>query len=499
MVQPDYLVKLTILVFFVSFVACKHSKNLNTDEQQLASLIMQEGKELEELQQNTELSDINSSGKDHLRLQEDRSTDPGKPPLVLDIPRSRGKIKPVKYSELGKSVRYILLRHPGDSACFKNGAKVLFSKNNIITSSLKGISRFDLNGQFLEMICEDGQKAILDKNTSSSSFGDIINQYEGSEGELSIIGDKIFYQYVDRPNKKAWLMEYDASPGNLSLIIPSSIENRMMRGKGNRIANLPSGRRNNIFLLDEEHWATKYRKMQSSGSGFFMTVHTLNGDTICKLKDNDPVINFTSTVYRGVDNGDNYRLNGQVFIRQNFNDTIYRVEAPNHLVPVYVFELGEKGIQSSKEGVTPGYSLEDKFVYNSVFETNKFLFFVYTQDYVCPNTGKNGTLKYNCFVLNKTTGEMYHAYVDEKPYMPKGKMTWPSSPKKNIINDLDFGPAQWPSTQTEDGKIYFSFTGKEIKEHVMENQNNLNKTNRDKLEAIAQNCLDTDVIVMIIE
>lgn len=156
-------------------------------------------------------------------------------------------------------------------------------------------------------------------------------------------------------------------------------------------------------------------------------------------------------------------------------------------------------MESSTEAITPKFNLKDKFVYDEVMETKNFLFFMYTQDYACPNTAKNGTLMYNRFVLNKKTGEQFHAYVDAEPYMPNIKMTWPRPPQTNIINDLDYGPARWPVTQTENGKIYFQISGKDLKEHVQKNQKNQIQSNKELLISIANHCSDEDVLLMIIE
>jgi protein associated with RNAse G/E len=492
--------KTIILLFLVAFVACKPRNKLNTNEQQLTQQILSEEQEKESLNKTEALTESPTHGSKAIRLEEDRSVDPNNPPLLLDIAGTRNKLKQVKYSELGNSVRYIFLRHPIDSAFFKHGVSILYTKSNIITTTWRGIGRFDLKGQFIEMICRDGQKFETNQNGMQWSTPEIMDKYVGSQGDVSAVRDKIFYKYVNNPNEEAYLMEYDASSENRTLLMPDQNENNGMNGKGKIVANLPSGRRGgNIILFDENHWLTKQRKFQSSKSGIFMTIHSLTGDTVCSLKDHDPVTNFSSSVYRGVESGDNYKLNGKLHFRQNFNDTIYRFENTNRLVPIYVIDLGEKGVASSEEAITPKFDLKEKFVYKSIFETKGFLFFLYTQNYASPNNAKRGTLKYNRFVLDKNTGEQFHAYIDAEPYMPNKKMTWPAPPQKNIINDLDFGPACWPTSQTENGKVYYQISGKDLKEHVQKSKANATQINKEQLEDIAKNCTDDDVLIMIIE
>lgn len=494
--------KSKILLIFCSIcliVACKSRNKLNTDEQKLSAQIIQEEEEKEALKLERQTSIKLKKGSAVMRLQEDRSVEGNKPPLLLDIPGTRSIIKSVNYSELGNSIRYVFLRHPNDSTFLKHGVRILFTQSNIIVSSWKGIGRFDKHGEFIEMICTDGKKFEIDEERGISwSNKEITDAYVGSQGPVSAIGDRLFYKYVDNTNKEAYLMEYNASTGTQSFLMPQQNEQEGMNGKGKIVANLAGGKsKGNITFLDNEHWFTNNRKFQSSKTGIFMTVYSLSGDTVCTMKDHDPVLNFGNSTYRGVESGDNYKLNGKLHIRQNFNDTVFYFQDANRLVPKYVINLGEKGVQSSREAISPKISLKDKFVYKGIVETNDFLFFNYTQDYACPNTARSGTLKYNRFVLNKKSGEMYHAYIDDAGIIPE--RGWPSPPQTNIINDLDFGPARWPTTVDENGNVYFQVSGKDLKKHVKENQSNPLLNNRHKLESLASKCSDDDVLLMIIE
>ena len=258
--------------------------------------------------------------------------------------------------------------------------------------------------------------------------------------------------------------------------------------------------RGGIVLLDNNHMVTQQRKFASSKSGIFMTIHALNGDTVCNFKDSDPVTNFSSSVFRGVESGDLYSFDGTMHFRQNFNDTIYRFSGVNRVIPKYIIDAGEKGIGSATEGITPSYNLADKYVSQGIFETPDLLIYSYSKDYSCPATARGGSLKYSKFVLNKRTGEQYHAFVDEAPYLPKGvKMAWPSSPQKGIVNDLDFGIARWPRMKTPNDKVFNIIYGKALKAHVKKNISSASSENKELLQSVAQNCSNYDVLIMIIE
>jgi hypothetical protein len=151
------------------------------------------------------------------------------------------------------------------------------------------------------------------------------------------------------------------------------------------------------------------------------------------------------------------------------------------------------------EGINPKFSLKEKYVPQSIFENNEFLIFTYSLDYDCPNTARKGTLKYSKFICDKTTGEMYHAYLDENPYLPKGKRNWPSAPNKNIVNDLDAGPAFWPTTITENNNIYFNMSGTKFKEHVKSEKFKNSTLNKELPQKIASECKEDDTILIIIE
>jgi len=206
---------------------------------------------------------------------------------------------------------------------------------------------------------------------------------------------------------------------------------------------------------------TNNRKINSAGKDFF-TVTSTSGDTVCSFKDFDPIVNYTKSVGRGAESGYSYVFNGILHLRPIYNDTIYEVLPPNRMIPKYIFDFGEFGIESSLEGVDPGYSLTDKFVPDEFLETNRYLFFTYTKDYACPNTAKNGTLKYSRLVYFKKSGKLNYIYTDASPLVI-GKTTWPAAPDLNMENDIDDSPFLWPQNVTSAGLPYAWINGKQLK------------------------------------
>ncbi len=438
-----------------------------------------------------------------LYVQADRSVEPLHPPLVFDVEEARTRIKPVRYSQLGSTVRYIKLSHNLKPAFF-HGAEALLTDDGVVISASGGVACFDEMGLFKEVVCANSPSSAR-RGLVWVGQGKKSMDYRGVYGAPFVIGHKIYYRYLDEPNDQAWIMEYDLLHPP-SIAVQQGVEQwRGVTPKGKRKTRLHTKinwLEREMIPLDEYHWVSHKTKWNSSKVGYFLSVHNFSGDTVCRLKDFDPVKNHTGSTYRGVEGGegDLYRLKGQLHVRQNLNDTIYRFESVNRVRPLYVVDFGKRKIGSSTMGLSPRFELKEKFVHYSLLETNRFVFVFYTQDYACPMTAKRGTLLFNSFVYDKITNEQFHTYIDEKPdYTPGSSFSFPRPPRKGIINDLDYGITTWDFKQTEGGKLYKLLKGEELKAHIQSVPGNPSSTHKNLLKKIAETSADDDLFLMIIE
>ena len=138
MVQPNYLAKFTILIFSISFVACNHKNNLNTSKKKLVNQIKEQEKKIE-IETNVPIPDTVPPG---FRFQEDRSIDPNKPPILIDLV-SQNNVKEIKLSDIASKIKYIKLETPPDSSLlfkhpkYKIKTLSIFSDdNNILVQSI---------------------------------------------------------------------------------------------------------------------------------------------------------------------------------------------------------------------------------------------------------------------------------------------------------------------------------------------------------------------------
>ncbi|MBN1821524.1 MAG: DUF4933 domain-containing protein [Prolixibacteraceae bacterium] len=450
-------------------LSCKHRNRLKADETFLSEEILKEEAEKAEASQTFSAEVGKSTGESFMRMEEDRSPDATNPPIVLDILSGRENPQKVKVSDLFSEIKYIKLEHLPDSAFYERGIDVLISDKFIYGYSMNGIAQYSLDGYFIKYICKnEAFYTKMDRGIMITS--EQYNMFIGATNPKLKDG-KLYYKYENRPAKSGYLMEYDELAGMETLSLPVQQENSQnIRGLGNPVMDLLANTRN--YASNE--MMTSPTEINPLGNGLvgfsmrgkpmtrqsnFVTVTSLSGDTVCSMKDYDPINNYSKSVGRGAEDAYNYYLDGFLHLRQVYNDTIYRLIPPNQLIPKYILDFGEFGIESSLEGMDPGFSLENKFVPEDFLETSRFIFFTYTKNYPCPNTAKNGTLKYSRLIYNKKVRKIDYIYVDEQCMVTSGS-SWPSAPDLNIENDLDDNPFFWPVDITSSGLPFSAISGK---------------------------------------
>jgi hypothetical protein len=496
--MSNYRIFLICLYIIFLFGNCQQKNTLAQDESALVS-------ELNELDAIPIIQERKPNEAKFLDIPEaPRSPDPYNPVIVLDILAARSKFRDVKLLDLYSKIKYVPVRfkEPVDSIWNRlEEFDFLVTPSNIIASSFTyGIAQFDLYGNFVNQVVKNdfyyttipGRSAVMISSEDHQKF-------KGAKGDVHAIGDILFYQYHDLTEKKGSWIQYNAAPGELSASTIDLDENTDYKPMGLQLNNFDihnfrgamSGLgANNIFPINEDDWAETKSKYSSSKSGSFMVSTNINGDTLTKFKDFDPVVNYSGGNYRSTDQvGDQYTFNNMPHVMQGLNDTIYMMVSANKLTPKYVLDFGKKGIQSPMEMMNPRFDLKEKFIIDQFIETNKYLFIIYTQDAPSPNSAKKGTLLYNACIYDKVSKELYHVYIDQLPYVPKGN-SWPKFPLDYLINDYDQGPAFWPKKSTHDGKPITWIKGRILKEQMK------NSTWKKDLFSI-ENMREDDYLLMI--
>jgi hypothetical protein len=141
------------------------------------------------------------------------------------------------------------------------------------------------------------------------------------------------------------------------------------------------------------------------------------------------------------------------------------------------------------DGLNPNFDLSDKFMLNSICETNSFLFIRYTQNYDCLNTRKKNAVKFYNALFDKKEGKLYHESGFTS--LPEG-----------LTNDLDGGMPFWPEFITPQGEMMKLVSGRVFKDYFNSDEFKkapVSEEKRQKLISMASGLRPTDMIVVIVK
>ena len=203
------------------------------------------------------------------------------------------------------------------------------------------------------------------------------------------------------------------------------------------------------------------------------------GDTLCK---------FTNYV---VGNGGGYiadraffyRADNDLFFRQEFSDTIFRVQSANRIVPAYRLDFGEKLLTPSESasGKTQGKLMAWNWL---VFKNSMLLVFSEGRD--CPVCRTRGEVTFHCLLFDKHTGNS--TAIDMKNQFPENIL---------IENDIDGSfPILLNSLHTEGDVLMATFTKFQIEELLNNNAKNIPTEMVSKLKSLSDALKQNEMLLM---
>jgi hypothetical protein len=458
-----------MIILVLSLTACQQKNKLDQDERAIINELVQLGEVIDDPMKN------NSPHKNLNIPEQSRLLDPNNPLIVLDIIKARFEVQNVKLRDLYAAIKYVPIRFPYAIDTLINTQtrfEFVITPNNIFASNQGfGITQFDVNGQYIRQIVQNKFHYTYDpKYKMLIVMPEDRAQFVGSKRSIYSLGDKLYYQFDNVPDNTGFMMEYDASPGVLAGVKISDLESSPSIPFGKKLFEIDitekPGRSWSLSVRDRipisrDYWLSTYGKTGSSSSGSFLCSTNLDGDTITKFADHDPVKGFTGSVLSSLDHrGTQYIFKGIQHIRQTHNDTIYAIYEPNKLVAKYVIDFGNQGIKNATEGIDPNFSLKNKFIPEEFIETELYLFIIYKQYEVPSNNSEKDICLYNACIYDKRSGHLFHIYKDKTGTNPGSP--WDDKPKDQLRNNYDHGPAFWPKSTTYDGKPFTWFK----KQHI---------------------------------
>ena len=180
-------------------------------------------------------------------------------------------------------------------------------------------------------------------------------------------------------------------------------------------------------------------------AGKFYT-HTFRGDTLCCF-DLMPDYTPTASTVRASEGSSAYLLNGQIFVRLPYDDTVYRLVDDHTLQAVYELDFGSLHHATGKE-VVGGANIDNAYQVQGWIDTDKFIFIKIVKGHDSSINREKNLVKHYSLIYDKVTGDFFS--------LPH--------PENTLEGDLLEGIGWWPNA-CQDGKLYRYYPLKMLKEY----------------------------------
>jgi hypothetical protein len=515
--MKDLNILLVCFLLLLCVVSC-HRNRLKVDEKELTEKILQEENQKEaaiKAAYEKNKSDTTNRIPSGFRYNEDRSVDPHYPPAVIDIAGNLNNAKEIKLSDIASDIKYIRMQPVPDP---KIPSDLKFSyyllDNYIVAVNLYGIHLYSKAGKYIRPVVKNELTGVEVRDGNIHFWSD----YTLKGGGLSVWGEgnKLFYKYSDNITGHKYIMEYDCSSDKLMATNRFDPESPyQITGLGKAVIDLNHGKiqppkprkhqgmfggqpegfflEEDVFMLNQNAYTSPHMRDDKGDNTSIMTILNSNGDTLTAFTRFEKLTNYTRSLQRGTDYGTQYDINGKLFFRPRFNDTVFIVIPPNRILPVYVLRLGSYKV-SMQQGIDPGFKLTGKIIPGDWAETKDYIFLTFTKDdYDCPNTRKNKTVKIYHAVYSKHDEQLSVIKGDPYDYSPE-----------ILENDLDGGVPVWPLSYMvgNNGEIMIPLKGRDLKERIASpvfKNCAAPEAQKKQLEKLAGSVSETNDILMLIK
>ena len=388
-----------------------------------------------------------------IKYTESRAVDPANPPVVIDIANRKLNIKKFDLSDYYTQVRYVKLKHPMPAT----------------------------EGNFLF----DAEYHVSYEQGAGSGSG-VCSQFYFFKDSI-VAGDPFFgfYSYdnegnfLDTVRTYDFPKVYDVSQNTISY--HESDYRRAMEKAGS------TNRNNNRFYVDDKTRASYvYNRADTLNENFLFTFG-LKGDTLCRFRNYNPKPDKKGAPIGNPPSVKIYYCEGIFTIQQAMNDTVYRMTAPNRLVPAYVLNYGPYKLEIS-------LTFDDfpkKFFPDIWKETDKYILFTYNRNYDSKNNRKNGLVTFFYSYYDKRSQQFYH--FCEESVIPKEEFF--------IENPVpDALPFMISYANIEEKSLWVCYNKRRL-EAIIKNKGfaSLSPEQQNKLKTLQNELDDSEVLIMILE
>ena len=175
-------------------------------------------------------------------------------------------------------------------------------------------------------------------------------------------------------------------------------------------------------------------------------------------------------------------------VRQSLNDTIYRVVAPDRLVPAYVLNFGSyrADVQTFFTG-----NLSEKFLPDTWKESDRYVLFVYTQNRNTPFNIREGSVKFFYSYYDKQSRQLFH--FSEGTNIPDIEYLM-----ENPIPDAI--PFLLSHADIENNQLRVCYSKKRLEKLIAHKEfASLSTEQQQKLQALQTDLDDSEILIMILQ
>jgi hypothetical protein len=288
----------------------------------------------------------------------------------------------------------------------------------------------DLNGY---------KRAVMSDISGTRCFLTLID-YESDEMTYFSLSVGLF---KDKAKKgKIWAGEFNLA--NQPFLPPQSeLKSIVPEVEMFPVRNVPAG----MFIDDNSRFRFKVEPNKTIAVSF-----NNMGDTLCKFTN---YVAESGGAY-GSDKSFFYRADGELYFRQEFCDTIFRVQSADQIVPAYCFDFGSQRLSPSESAIN---KTQGKLMPWKWFDFKTFILLIFTEGRDCPACRTRNEVSFHCLLFDKQTGRS--TPIDMKSRYPDNIL---------IENDIDGEiPIPLNSLHREGDVIIATFTKNQIEEILKSN------------------------------
>ena len=425
-----------VLLVFLIVVACGNNRRPGVSDRELFT--QRAVDTLQETKQVPDFSDMETYvAPPGVRYSENRAVDPPQPSVDIDIEKAlQREAENIPLSSIGKSIKYTKVIIPKNTSVldFVIRDDTLFVSCRDQIANQQFIVPYTLDGKFMNFIWEVTPKGITKKNYPDLEEEELLPPEPkmetnnrpppppppmppGSQGD-EIIFD-VNFDHTGKEIHYTITRQQDRNHPEYRKHIISRINGVQQAVYSERFEEGSI----RTYFLPSIGWMRVCKTLDSrlKKSPWSLIIVSARGDTLCRFANHNPVTPVSISAGFTKEFINAYFYNDMFTFRTDYADTIFRVVAPDKILPVYAINSGKYKLLAV-EGLRG--QVENKVYIENIRETQDFLF----------------------ISINSPARENHILLFD------KQRQTLRLHRNESFANDIDNGPAFYPEKIMPDGK-----------------------------------------------